>query len=103
MKNLLLLPSLLLISAALIATPAAAQLRNNPVGSVSTTPRMPIPRVGNPGVTLSAPATGPLQAQEQDNYAAQLRAEQFQLQQQSPGITRPEIGINNALNGFTPH
>ena len=99
MKNLL-FPSLLLVATALAVTPAAAQVRNNPLTNLS---RPPIPRIGNPGVTLSAPATSPLQAQEQDNFAAQLRAEQFQLQQRSPGITRPEIGVNNALNGFTPH
>jgi hypothetical protein len=64
---------------------------------------MPVPRIGNPGVTLSAPATSPLQAQEQDNYAAALRAERSQLQQQSPGLTRREININGSLNGFTPH
>lgn len=99
MKNRL-FPSLLLIAAAIAATPAAAQIRSNPTRSLST---IPMPRIGNPGVSLSAPASTPLQAQEQDNYAAQLRAEQFQLQQQSPGITRPQIGLNNALNGFTPH
>ena len=97
MKNRL-FPSLL-IAAALAATPAVAQVRNNSMRNLSTTP---MPRIGNPGVSLSAPATSPLQAQEQDNFAAQLRAEQFQLQQQNPGIRRPQIGINNALNGFTP-
>jgi hypothetical protein len=99
MKNRL-FPSLLLIAAALAATPAAAQVRNNPLTSLA---RPTMPRIANPGVSLSAPATSPLQAQEQDNFATQLRAEQFQLQQQNPGITRPAIGINNALNGFTPH
>ena len=101
MKNLL-LPSLLLISAALAATPAAAQIRSNLMrGGVSST--VPVPRIGNPGVTLSAPATSGLQAQEQDNYAAQLRSEQSQLQQQTAGLTRREINIDGALNGFTPH
>ena len=99
MKNLL-FPSLLLISAALVATPAAAQIRSTLMRGTTT---MPMPRIGNPGVTLSAPATSPLQAQEQDNYAGELRAERSQLQQRSPGLTRPEININNALNGFSPH
>ena len=74
-------------------------MRGGAIGGIST---VPVPRIGNPGVTLSAPATSPLQAQVQDNYAAQLRAEQSQLQQQSSGLTRREININGLLNGFTP-
>jgi hypothetical protein len=39
----------------------------------------------------------------QDDYATQLRAGQQQLLQQNPsGLTRGELNINRALNGFTP-
>jgi len=44
-----------------------------------------------------------LQQQMQDNYATQLRAAQQQMLQQNPsGLTRGELGINRALNGFSP-
>jgi hypothetical protein len=44
-----------------------------------------------------------LQQQEQDDYATQLRSAQQQLLMQNPsGVTRPELGVNRALNGFTP-
>lgn len=57
----------------------------------------------NPGVSLSAPATSPLQAQVQDDYASQLGAEQRDLMQQNPsGLTRQELSVGHALNGFTP-
>jgi hypothetical protein len=39
----------------------------------------------------------------QDNYATQLRSAQHDLLLQNPsGQTRPEMGLNRALNGFTP-
>jgi hypothetical protein len=39
----------------------------------------------------------------QNDYATQLRQAQQELLQQNPsGVTRPELGINNTLNGFTP-
>jgi hypothetical protein len=58
----------------------------------------------NPGISLSAPAATPLDAQIQDNYAAHLRSEQRDLLQQNPsGIGRQELAIGRALNGFTPH
>ena len=61
------------------------------------------PHIVNPGISLSAPATSPLQQQMQDDYAAQLRQAQHDLLMQNPsGQTRPEMGINRALNGFTP-
>jgi hypothetical protein len=95
MKNLL-FPSLLVIFAVLAAAPVVAQTR-------STLSPTTLPHIANPGISLTAPATSPLQAQMQDDYATQLKGEQFQLMQQNPsGVTRPELGINRALNGFTP-
>ena len=60
-------PALLVILAALAATPAAAQLR-----STIPTPVQP-PHISAPpgGLTLSTPATSPLQQQMQDDYATQ--------------------------------
>jgi hypothetical protein len=56
----------------------------------------------NPGVSLSDPATTPLQQQMQDDYATSLMATQRQLLQQNPsGVSRPEIGIGHELNSFT--
>lgn len=57
----------------------------------------------NPSMSLSAPATNPVAAQIQDDYAARLQAEQRQLLQRNPsGLTRRELDISHALNGFTP-
>ena len=90
------LPAVLVIVAAL-AAPAAAQQRG-----VSTAPALP-PHIVNPSTSLSAPASSPLEQQMQDDYATQLRGAQQQLMQQnSSGLTRPEININHALDGFTP-
>ena len=94
MKSLL-FPVSLVISVVLAATPAMAQQR-------STVP-VPPPHIVNPGVSLSAPATSHLQQQMQDDYATQLRQAQHDMLVQNPsGITRPELSINRALNGFTP-
>ena len=98
MKNEMFLP-LFAIAVALAAAPAAAQVR-----STIPTPIQP-PHISTPpgSVTLSTPATTPLQQQMQDDYATQLRAGQQQLLQQNPsGLTRGELSINRALNGFTP-
>jgi len=94
MKGLL-FPFSLVISAVLTVAPTMAQ-------QSSTVPATP-PHIVNPGISLSAPATSPLQQQMQDDYAAQLRQAQHDLLMQNPsGQTRPEMGINRALNGFTP-
>jgi hypothetical protein len=86
--------ALALIFAALTATSAAAQQR----GGV---PRL-APHALNPSMSLSAPSTGPLQQQMQDNYATQLRGTQRDLLQQNPsGMTRGEVAIGHELNGFT--
>jgi hypothetical protein len=87
MKNAL-FPALLAIFAAVAATPATAQRSSH---------------VFNPNISLSAPATSPLQQQQQADYASQLRALQRALLQQNPsGATRPELSISGALNGYTP-
>ncbi len=94
MKSLL-FPVSLVISVVFAAAPVMAQQR-------STVPDAP-PHIVNPGVSLSAPATSPLQQQMQDDYATQLRQAQHDMLVQNPsGITRPELSINRALNGFTP-
>jgi hypothetical protein len=89
-------PALLAICAALAATPVAAQQ------SITSSRTQPLHAM-NPSLSLSAPATSPLQQQMQDNYATQLRGAQQQLLLQNPsGLTRQERGIGHALNGFTP-
>ena len=94
MKNLL-LPPVLVIFATLAATPVMAQQSGTVPGQ--------LPHITNPSVSLSAPATGPLQQQMQDDYATQLRSAQHDLLLQNPsGTTRPEMGLSRALNGFTP-
>ena len=91
--------ALLIILAALAATPAVAQQRST-IPTPTQTPHMMTP----PGsVSLSTPATSPLQQQMQNDYATQLMQAQHELLQQNPsGLTRPELGISRALNGFTP-
>ena len=57
----------------------------------------------HPGMSLSAPAATPLDAQIQDNYAADLRSAQRDLLQQNPSaMGRQELAIGHALNGFMP-
>jgi hypothetical protein len=93
--NNLLLPPVLVIFATLAATPVMAQQSGTVPGQ--------LPHITNPSVSLSAPATTPLQQQMQDDYATQLRGVQQNLLQQNPsGLTRPELGVSRALNGFTP-
>jgi hypothetical protein len=94
MKNLS-FPALLVTFAALVATPVAAQ-------QLGTTPVLP-PHIVNPSLSLSAPATSPLQQQMQDDYATQLMGAQHNLLLQNPsGATRAERNIGHALDGFTP-
>jgi hypothetical protein len=94
MKNL---PFLLiaLLSTALVVAPAAAQSR----GEFGHMPQYGL----NPSVSLSAPATSPLQQQMRDDYATQLMQSQRDLlQQNSSGTTRQELSIGHELNGYTP-
>jgi hypothetical protein len=58
----------------------------------------------NRNLSLSAPATTPLQQQIQDDYATNLMAAQRERLQQNPsGLTRQERAIGGALNGFSAH
>lgn len=53
----------------------------------------------NPNMSLSAPATAPVQQQMRENYRAQLQQEQRELMQQSPsGLSRDQIEIQHQLN-----
>jgi hypothetical protein len=100
MKNLL-FPAMLVSFAALAATPVAAQQRNSFTAQqrLGTQP----PHALNRTMSLSAPATSPLQRQMQNNYATQLMGAQRELLRQNPsGLTRGEVAIGHELNGFTP-
>ena len=56
----------------------------------------------NPSLSLSSPATGPLQEQMQDDYATGLIGAQRDLLQQNPsGLGRQELAIGHELNSFT--
>ena len=60
-------------------------------------------RAINPSLSLSRPATTPLQQQIQNDYAANLMAAQRERLQQNPsGTTRQERALSHALNGFSP-
>ena len=60
-------------------------------------------RAVNPSLSLSTPATTPLQQQIQEDYATSLMAAQRQLLQQNPsGVGRQELAIGQQLNGFAP-
>jgi hypothetical protein len=87
----------------LAATPVFARGASSfgPAGSPATAP--PEVHSLNPSLSLSAPAAGnPLQAQEREDYATGLMATQRSLLQNNPsGLTRPEMGISRALNGYT--
>jgi hypothetical protein len=57
----------------------------------------------NPSLSLSSPATSPLQQQMQDDYATGLIGAQRELLQQNPsGLGRQELAIGHELNSFTP-
>lgn len=86
---------------ALASAPAMAQQHGTlgRAGSLGTTG----PHGLNPSLSLSAPSSSPLAAQMEDDYAAQLQAEQRESLQQNPsGLTRQELSVGHELNGFTP-
>ena len=57
----------------------------------------------NPSMSLSTPASNPLQAQMREDYATTLMNDQHQLLQQNPsGATYQERAIGQELNGYTP-
>ena len=87
-------PALALVAASLAAGPLAAQQRAG------------MPALGahavDPSLSLSAPATSPVQQQMQQNYASQLMAAQRDLLQQNPsGLSRQQLAIGHELNGYT--
>jgi hypothetical protein len=74
-------------------------------GPVAAHPRGVVPHPGlhgvNPSLSLSTPATTPLDQQVQENNAGQLGAAQRELLQQNPsGLTRRELAIGHVLNGY---
>ena len=98
------------IAAALAAQPAAAQHFGDAMSSsigASTPVLAPGLRLHavNPSMSLSAPATSPVQQQMQDDYATSLMSAQRQLLQRNPsGDSRPELSIGSQLNGYMgPH
>jgi hypothetical protein len=53
----------------------------------------------NPNMSLSSPATAPVQQQMRENYRSLLQQEQRELLQQNPsGISRDQIEIQHQLN-----
>jgi hypothetical protein len=87
-------PALALIVASLLTGPVAAQ-------QLGSTPR-PGGHALNPSMSLSAPATSPLQQQMQQDYASQLMGDQRDLLQQNPsGTTRQELAIGHEINDYT--
>jgi hypothetical protein len=94
MKNLS-LPALTLIVASLASSPLAAQQLGYRPPSASS-------HAVDPNQFVSTPATTPLQQQMQQNYATQLMGAQRDLLQQNPsGLSRQELAIGHALNGYT--
>jgi hypothetical protein len=102
MKTPLFSPVLMIV-AALAATPALAQVRTPTMAPrVGAAPPV-LPHIPSAVTPLTSPATSPLQQQEQQDYATQLRGAQQQLLMQNPsGLGRGEENINRQLNGFTP-
>ena len=57
----------------------------------------------NRSMSLSTPASNPLQEQMREDYATTLMNDQHQLLQQNPsGATRQERAIGQQLDGYTP-
>ena len=95
------------IAAAFATHPVAAQLLSGgmpssmDIGRVPAAPGMGL-RAVNPSMSLSAPASGPLQEQMQDDYATTLQDSQRELLQQNPSGDSPaELSIGSQLNGYT--
>jgi hypothetical protein len=83
------------ILACLASTPVDAQQR-------AIEAPMHLPAI-NPSMSLTAPATNPLQEQMREDYATGLMNDQRELLQQNPsGATRQEQAIGRELNGYTP-
>jgi hypothetical protein len=55
----------------------------------------------NPNMSLSSPATAPVQQQMRENYRSLLQQEQRELLQQNPsGLGRDQIDIQHELNNY---
>jgi len=95
MKNLPSWFSAIAVLACLASTPVAAQTHG-------IAPR-PALHALNPSLSLSAPATTPLQQQMRQDYATGLIAAQRDLLQQNPtGVGRQELEIGHQLDGYIP-
>jgi hypothetical protein len=95
------------ISASLAVRPAAAQQVVGGAippalhGTTMVAPGLQLHAV-NPSLSLTAPATAPIQEQMQDDYATSLMSAQRQLLEQNPsGTTREELSIERQLDGYT--
>ena len=90
--NTLIVPAFAVVALLLSGGPLAAQQRAAPPAQLHAI-----------NLSLSAPATTPLQQQIEDDYASNLMAAQRERLQQNPsGVTRQERAIGHALNGFSP-
>jgi hypothetical protein len=90
----LIVPAVAIVAVLLSGGPLAAQQRATPPAQLHAI---------NRNLSLSAPATSPLQQQIQDDYATGLRAAQSERLQQNPsGVTLQERALGGALNGFSP-
>ena len=55
----------------------------------------------NPNMSLSSPATAPVQQQMRENYRSLLQQEQRDLMRQNPsGLGRDQIDIQHELNNY---
>jgi hypothetical protein len=98
-RPLLLIAVAAAISASLAIQPAAAQQVGGTL-SATLAPGLRLHAV-NPSLSLTGPATGPIQQQMQDDYATDLMGAQRQLLQENPsGTTREELSIGRQLNGY---
>jgi hypothetical protein len=95
------------VSASLAVRPAAAQQVVGGAippalhGTTMVAPGLQLHAV-NPSLSLTAPATAPIQEQMQDDYATGLMSAQRQLLEQNPsGTTREELSIGRQLDGYT--
>jgi hypothetical protein len=88
--------ALALIFLYVLGAPAYAQAQRGMLPHASA-------HVLNPSISLSAPATSPLQQQMRQDYATGLMSQQRELLQQNPsGLGRQEQAIGRALNNYTP-
>jgi hypothetical protein len=88
--------ALMLVFLSIAGTPALAQQQRGMM------PHLQLHAV-NPSLSLSAPATTPLQQQMREDYATTLMQAQHDLLQQNPsGLGREELAIGRELNNYAP-